>query len=258
MNNELYATLLDEIDEKIIERIAYERLENTKKRNIIFSRVKIILISHKTAFRNTVKLTLLMIGILVLIVINDGYYKNNSPITNNSLSPTVIDYLPSPIPGYTPNFIEPTIEDIFELEILSELFPKNVLSICKDVTSSYLSQPDDVVNAQGNSHLLICYNLVGQKQEKPWEQGLSIRIDKKNERAHLYEGEIVFYTYDDEITLNFVKEHMVFIDGIMRVVISFIYEPFDYEICYHYTGPLISAEEFYEMIMSADYFQNKK
>ena len=174
-------------------------------------------------------------------------------------------------PQYIPAFSTPTLEEVYAIAPYSELLPKRLLSNCS-FSSSYMTEYDPVANPEGHKFLALIF----KTGNEPWDT-MEIKVSE-------YDGSAVFADINDkktyalsylygndstpvgkdlvsfsdlfraeDITFDIAKEMVYTLpDGLCKAEISLLCG--DYIVSYAYTGDEITAESFYDMIVSSDWF----
>ena len=174
-------------------------------------------------------------------------------------------------PQYVPAYAVPTLDEVYAAAPYSELLPKRLLPGCSFV-DSYLTEYDPIVNPEGRKFLALIFKTGNESWDtmeiKVGEyDGTSLFADINDKRtyalSYLYGDNAVLPGRDlpyfselfhsEDITNEIAKE-MVYTasDGLCKAEISVLCG--DHIVSYGYTGPEITAEAFYDMILSSDWF----
>ncbi len=165
-------------------------------------------------------------------------------------------------PGYVPAFDEPSLEEIYQTEPFARLFPKSGFDKLQ-LSSSYRSLPDKILGenlflhtsfklpSDDSENLIVCISDPGNwKSEQIYDPEKNyIGPDKLIPAKHLTKDVVdLLYCKISDPELNYRYSFRIFLlcelDGKK------------YEVEYEYYGNGFTPEMLYELITSADCFQN--
>ena len=175
------------------------------------------------------------------------------------------------IPQYIPDFTSPILDEVYATAPYSELLPRKLLSNCTFV-SSYMTKYDPIANPDDSKFL----SLVFKTGSELWET-MEIKISKYDETlsfadindkktyalSYIYGNDSTpagennskysGFFHAQEISIDIVKE-MVYTmsDGLCKAELSVLCD--NYIVSYSYTGSEISADNFYDMVISSNWF----
>ena len=194
---------------------------------------------------------------------------DTAPIPDTEKDTETVDT--TDVPQYIPEFSTPTLEEVYSVSPYSELLPKRLLSNCS-FSYSYMTEYDTVVNPEDHKFLALIFKTGNELWEAmeikvSENDGTSVfaDINDKNTYAlsYLYGNDLDPSEKDlekfselfaaENVTIDITREMVYTLpDGVCKAEISILCG--DYIVSYAYTGAEITAESFFDMIMSSVWF----
>lgn len=260
---------LSGINEKTIDSISKERFKKMKNDHSKARTAKAFGSSKKLIAAAAAALLLCSLAVIIpLSQRNPGVVSD--PNGSESADPRHTGNTEG-IPQYIPEYGAPTLDEVYATAPYSELLPKRLLSDCSFV-SSYMIKYDPVANPDDHKFLALVFK-TGNETWSRMEIKVSeydkttpfadINDQKTYALSYLYgenagpAGDLQGFSelfHSEDITKDIVKE-MVYTasDGLCKAEISVLCG--DYIVSYAYTGPEITSDAFYDMIVSSDYLE---